>query len=309
MAFKTRFKAKNNADFTCISCWKVRRCRRYLVSDSGEDHGMGHQGVGVYQALRFRQILHRNPKHELMIEPARHEQVRRLMSDAAGRLGDAFAPLRTHTFMSLMPSLPWKCFSTSQPNHTAWEGKRKPFQRSRWITRALLSWPAYLALLDGLGGNVFEKLDGLVVVHGAAGPDHVAEELDGVQLPVRILGSGVIHEADLVKEKNFWNGIKQIRGSAENRLGFVGCNDNILCLRCCIRVWRVLCRTPAGWGGPNGGSSYPCPGTPSRSFQAGTLNKRWPPERPATGPQTEEISSITFNMNRFSFYSPRPAHS
>lgn len=38
-------------------------CQRYLVSDSSEDHSMGHQGVGVYQALCFRQILHRNPKH------------------------------------------------------------------------------------------------------------------------------------------------------------------------------------------------------------------------------------------------------
>jgi len=26
----------------------------------------------------------------------------------------------THTFMSLMPSLLWKCLPTSQPNHTAW---------------------------------------------------------------------------------------------------------------------------------------------------------------------------------------------
>lgn len=148
-------------------------------------------------------------------------------------------------------------------------GKGETFSaREQTDNTALLWWPAYLALLDGLGGDVFEKLDGLVVVQGAAGPDHVAEELDGVQLPVRILGSGVIHKADLVKEKNFWNGMKQIRGSARSRSGFMGCSgrvmDNILCLRCCITVWRVLCRTPVGWGGPNGWSSYPCPGTPNR---------------------------------------------
>lgn len=68
--------------------------------------------------------------------------------------------------------------------------------------------------------------------------------------------------------------------------------ENILCLQCCIRVWRVLCRTPAGWGGPNGGSSYPCPGTPNRSFQVGTLNKRWRPETPATG-HTDRMKSVS----------------
>lgn len=170
---------------------------------------------------------------------------------------------------------------TSEPHGLS--GKEETVSaHERTDNTAPLFWPAYLARLDGLGGDGFEELDGLVVVQGAAGPDHVAEEIDGVQLPVRILGSGVIHKADLVKEKNFWNGTKQMRGS-----GFVGCSrrvmNNILCLRCCIRVWRVLCRTPAGWGGPNGGRSCPCPGTPSRWFQAGTLNKRWPPETPATG--------------------------
>ena len=32
---------------------------------------------------------------------------------------------QTHTFMSLMPSLPWKCLPTSQPNHTAYEEERE----------------------------------------------------------------------------------------------------------------------------------------------------------------------------------------
>lgn len=61
---------------------------------------------------------------------------------------------------------------------------------------------AYLALLDGLGCSFFQQLDGLVVVQCAAGPHHVPKELDGVQPSVRILGSGVIHEAHLLKRKN-----------------------------------------------------------------------------------------------------------
>lgn len=69
-----------------------------------------------------------------------------------------------------------------------------------------LPCPAYLALLYGRRCSIFEQLDGLVVVQGAAGPDHVAEKLDRVQFLIRILGSGVIHEADLVKERNFWDG-------------------------------------------------------------------------------------------------------
>lgn len=88
------------------------------------------------------------------------------------------------------------------------ERKKRSFSAHEQTDSASpLLCPAYLALLDGRRCSVFEQLDGLVVVQGAAGPDHVAEKLDRVQLPVRILGSGVIHEADLVKERNFlgWN--------------------------------------------------------------------------------------------------------
>lgn len=67
---------------------------------------------------------------------------------------------------------------------------------------------AHLALLDGVGCSFLQQLDGLVVVQRAAPPDHVAEKLDRVQLPVRILGSGVVHQADLLKQENVWDGSK-----------------------------------------------------------------------------------------------------
>lgn len=57
--------------------------------------------------------------------------------------------------------------------------------------------PADLSLLDGVCRSLFKQLNGLVVVQSAAAPNHVAEELHAVQLPVRVLGSGVVHQADL----------------------------------------------------------------------------------------------------------------
>lgn len=87
------------------------------------------------------------------------------------------------------------------------ERQQEPFflahQRRRPRTRPA----AYLALLDGFGCRFFQQLDGLIVVQRTAGPNHVTKELNGVQLPVLILGSGVIHKADLWKQKNFWNGM------------------------------------------------------------------------------------------------------
>lgn len=208
MAFKTCFKAKNNADFTFISCWKVRLCQHYLVSDSGEDHSMGHQGVRVYQALRFRQILHRNPKHELVIEPDWTNGTGVWWVTPLGGWGMCFRHPYSHVHV-IDAQFAVEVFLDVTAEPHSLRGKEETFSAHEQTgNTALLFWPAYLALLDGLGGNGFEKLDGLVVVQGAAGPDHVAEELDGVQLPVRIVGSGVIHKADLVKEKNFWNGMK-----------------------------------------------------------------------------------------------------
>ena len=32
---------------------------------------MGHERVSIYQSLCLREVLHRNSKHELMVEPVR----------------------------------------------------------------------------------------------------------------------------------------------------------------------------------------------------------------------------------------------
>lgn len=54
-----------------------------------------------------------------------------------------------------------------------------------------------LSLLDGLCRSLFKQLDGLVVVQSPAASNHVTQELNAVQLPIRVLGSRVIHKADL----------------------------------------------------------------------------------------------------------------
>lgn len=54
-----------------------------------------------------------------------------------------------------------------------------------------------LSILDGLCRSLFKQLDWLVVVQSAAASNHVTQELDTVQLPIRVLRSRVIHEADL----------------------------------------------------------------------------------------------------------------
>ena len=55
----------------------------------------------------------------------------------------------------------------------------------------------YLGILDGVSGGLLQQLDGLVVVLGAAASHHVAQELHAVQLPIGVLGPGVVHKADL----------------------------------------------------------------------------------------------------------------
>lgn len=58
-----------------------------------------------------------------------------------------------------------------------------------------------LALFDGVCCSLFKQLDGLVVVQSAAAPKHVTQELNTVQLPVWVLGSRVIHKADLRRRR------------------------------------------------------------------------------------------------------------
>lgn len=57
--------------------------------------------------------------------------------------------------------------------------------------------PTHLSILNGVCSGLLKQLDGLVVVQGAAASDHVPQELHAVQLPVRVLRSGVVYEADL----------------------------------------------------------------------------------------------------------------
>lgn len=115
----------------------------------------------------------------------------------------------THTFMSLMPSLLWKCFPTSHPNHTAWGRTNKHetkkvfynFQNPKFTNICGYSHcPSVLtdlSFLDRVRCGLLQQLDGLVVIQSAVTSNHVPEELDAVQLPVRVLWSGVIYKADL----------------------------------------------------------------------------------------------------------------
>ena len=57
---------------------------------------------------------------------------------------------------------------------------------------------------DRLGRRLHELLDRLVVVHSLLSADHVAKELDGIQLPVGVLGPRVGDEADLVADIEDW---------------------------------------------------------------------------------------------------------
>lgn len=43
---------------------------RYLVCDSSKNHSVGHEGVSIDQSLCLGEVLHRNSKHKLMVEPA-----------------------------------------------------------------------------------------------------------------------------------------------------------------------------------------------------------------------------------------------
>lgn len=43
----------------------------YLVGDSGEDHGVCHEGVSKDQSLCLGQVLYGHPEHQLMVEPER----------------------------------------------------------------------------------------------------------------------------------------------------------------------------------------------------------------------------------------------
>lgn len=54
-----------------------------------------------------------------------------------------------------------------------------------------------LSILDGISCSRLEQLDGLIVVQSFTAFHHVTQELHAVQLPVRILWPGVVHEADL----------------------------------------------------------------------------------------------------------------
>lgn len=118
--------------------------------------------------------------------------------------------------MSLMPSLLWKCFPTSQPNHTALEGwgerekkksscdlssshmqSRKVPRHTHLCLQSSSFVPAYLSFFDRVSCSLFKQVDGLVVVQSAATSDHVTQELDAVQLPIGVLGSRVVYKADL----------------------------------------------------------------------------------------------------------------
>lgn len=43
----------------------------YLVGDSGEDHGVCHEGVSEDKSLCLGQVLYGHPEHQLMVEPER----------------------------------------------------------------------------------------------------------------------------------------------------------------------------------------------------------------------------------------------
>lgn len=148
----------------------------------------------------------------------------------------------------------------------------------------------YLSLLDWIGCSLFKHLDGLVVVQRASASDHVTQELNTVQLTIRVLGSRVIHEADLgfeswhvgseIVELFIWKQNMRV-WSIIHMIHFLSLRVYILCLESYIGVWHAPCRIPGVWGGPFDGSSYPCPCTPNRWSQEDCLDKRWPPGKPA----------------------------
>ena len=57
---------------------------------------------------------------------------------------------------------------------------------------------------DRLGRRLHELLDWLVVVYSLLSADHVAKELDGIQLSVGVLRSRVGDETDLVADIEGW---------------------------------------------------------------------------------------------------------
>lgn len=51
----------------------VRWLCGYLVCDSSENHCVGHQRVSIDESLRLGEVLHRDPKHQLMVEPVNQD--------------------------------------------------------------------------------------------------------------------------------------------------------------------------------------------------------------------------------------------
>lgn len=51
----------------------VRWLCGYLVCDSSENHGVGHQRVSIDESLGLGEVLHRDPKHQLMVEPVNRD--------------------------------------------------------------------------------------------------------------------------------------------------------------------------------------------------------------------------------------------
>lgn len=45
----------------------------YLVCDSREDHCVGHQRVSIDESLSLGEVLDRDAKHQLMVEPVNQE--------------------------------------------------------------------------------------------------------------------------------------------------------------------------------------------------------------------------------------------
>lgn len=190
----------------------------YLVSDSSEDHSVGHERVAIHQPLCFWEILHWNSKHQLVIEPAhpntptkhggQHSKVQ-IPPLWSGYCVSAELYSHVHVVDAQL-AVEMLLNITAKP-HSLRGGRRENrnlFSTQKQTGPALHPCPAvYLALLDGVACSLLQQLDGLIVVQCAAGPNHVTKKLNGVQLPVRILGSGVIHKADLLKQENVWNGM------------------------------------------------------------------------------------------------------